>query len=143
MPNVGGLALFCDDIRLEAGGKVSYMGIYGNDMLISGPSPVLLPKLSIAAHIQIPSSLERANLKVLVLRDTDGNSEELISMEGEIERPPNIEVADNTFTQAILHLNAVPFQITKDCDVKVRAYVDGEEFKLGTLPIRFVDQSRE
>ena len=143
MRETTGIAIFCDDIRIELGGKASYMGIYGQDMIISGPRPALLPKLSIAAHIRIPSDVERAHLKVAVYRDQDGKSEELIAMEGDVERPEGMAVAPNSFTQAIVHLNAVPFQVTSDCDVKVRAYVDDVECKLGTLLIRFVDPVSE
>lgn len=143
MPEMTGLAIFCDDIRSEMGGKVSYMGIYGQDMVISGPKPTLLPKLSIAAHIQIPSEVVKARLKVSVMRSVGGTSEELVSMEGDIERPAEITVDANTFTQAIVHLNAVPFHIADDCDIKVRAFIDGKKLKLGTLPIRFIEHPHE
>jgi len=143
MREATGIAIFCDDIRLELGGKASYMGIYGQDMVIAGPKPALLPKFSIAAHIQIPSEVERAHLKVAVYREQAGETEELISMEGDIERPEGLAVGPSTFTQALVHLNAVPFQITGDCDVKVRAYIDDTECRLGTLPIRFVDPANE
>jgi hypothetical protein len=143
MRETTGIAIFCDDIRLEIGGKASYMGIYGQDMVIAGTRPALLPKLSIAAHIQIPSEVEAAHLKVAVFRDQDGETEELITVEGDIERPEGLAVSQNTFIQAIVHLNAVPFQITGDCDVKVRAYIDDAECKLGSLPIRFIDPVNE
>jgi hypothetical protein len=143
MRETTGIAIFCDDIRLELGGKTSYMGIYAQDMVIAGPKPAILPKFSIAAHINIPSDVENAHLKVAVYRDQGDETEELISMEGDIERPDNMIADDNTFIQAIVHLNAVPFQITGDCNVKVRAYIDDVECKLGTLPIRFIDPVNE
>lgn len=141
MPEIFGHAIFCDDIRFEMGGKASYMGIYGHDMTISGPKPALLPKLSIAAHIFIPSEIQSAHLRVVVTRWADGSSEELVSMEGDIQRPSTIPVSDETFTEAIVHLNAVPFRIMDDCDIRVRAYIDDKESKLGTLPIRFSSEA--
>src|ERR1700678_3948072 len=40
--------VFCDDIRLELGNKMSYMGVYsGGDLLINQPFPVGLAKFCI------------------------------------------------------------------------------------------------
>src|SRR2546429_9874940 len=40
--------LFCDDVRLEVGNKLSYMGIFQN--IIVPQVPVWLPKLAVVNH---------------------------------------------------------------------------------------------
>ncbi|QMV02550.1 hypothetical protein GHV40_14155 [Devosia sp. D6-9] len=138
MPEPYGIALFCDDIRQEVGGKASYMGIYGTDMLINGPKPALLPKLAIAAHILIPVSLARGTLDVVVNQVSGETTQELIRMTADLTEVDEMPDGDyQGFFGANFHLNAVPFQILDDCTLKVRAYVAEKEIKLGGLSIRF------
>jgi|HubBroStandDraft_6_1064221.scaffolds.fasta_scaffold319617_2 hypothetical protein len=44
-----GNVIFCDDIRQEAGGKLSLMGIYHSDMVFAAGTtfPLMLPKLGV------------------------------------------------------------------------------------------------
>lgn len=46
-------ALFCDDVRQEVNGKVTYVGVYGPDMLVTR-FPVTLPKLCVATFVSVP-----------------------------------------------------------------------------------------
>jgi hypothetical protein len=47
--------LFCDDVRQEVGGKLSYMGIYGSDMIFPPGAtpgiPILVQKLIVVVWI--------------------------------------------------------------------------------------------
>lgn len=45
-----GYSIFCDDIREEARGKVSFMGIYSGNMILYAAPPVSLPKLMVAVN---------------------------------------------------------------------------------------------
>ena len=48
-PKTGiGLYAFCDDVRLEVGNKLSYMGVFQN--IIVPQLPVWLPKLAVVNH---------------------------------------------------------------------------------------------
>src|SRR5438046_9826552 len=40
--------LFCDDVRLEVGNKLSYMGVFQN--IVVPQLPVWLPKLAVVIH---------------------------------------------------------------------------------------------
>ena len=47
-PYAWGTSIFCDDIRFEAHGKISLMGIYQRDMIFPTPKyPLSLPKFAI------------------------------------------------------------------------------------------------
>lgn len=37
--------IVCDDVRIEVGNKISYMGIYRNEIIINGPFPFRFSKL--------------------------------------------------------------------------------------------------
>src|SRR5262249_23625378 len=51
-----GYSIFCDDIRNEAGGKLSFIGCYNGVIFISGQFPLVLPKLCVHTHILSPAS---------------------------------------------------------------------------------------
>jgi hypothetical protein len=42
-----GMSIFCDDLRPEEGGKVSFMGVYRTDIILNGEFPSTLPKFVI------------------------------------------------------------------------------------------------
>lgn len=50
-----GIAIFCDDIREEIGGKVSLIGCYADDMqFINAAFPIGVPKLGIHVIARLP-----------------------------------------------------------------------------------------
>lgn len=42
-PDIYGYTIFCDDIRVEAAGKLIYIGAYGGEMILNGTLPFVLP----------------------------------------------------------------------------------------------------
>ncbi len=63
-------AIYCDDIRQEIGGKHSYMGVYGSDLVL--PSfPAAIPKLCIAMQWMTLEKhvTQEVDLKVLLGHD--------------------------------------------------------------------------
>jgi hypothetical protein len=46
-----GDVIFCDDIRMEVGNKLTFVGSYLGDMLVTQSFPVIIPKLCLAARI--------------------------------------------------------------------------------------------
>ena len=51
--------LFCDDVRLEVGNKLSYMGVFQN--IVVPQLPVWLPKLAVVNHWRGDGPLPRDN----------------------------------------------------------------------------------
>ncbi|HEU4660655.1 MAG TPA: hypothetical protein VFS63_08335 [Pseudolabrys sp.] len=49
-----GFCIFCDDIRNEAGGKLSFMGCYNAVMFVPSRLPFVLPKFCIHLHVFSP-----------------------------------------------------------------------------------------
>ena len=50
-----GITIFCDDIRFEHNGKITLVGCYGPEMLISDPLPVVLPRLGMLVQLRMPA----------------------------------------------------------------------------------------
>lgn len=116
--------IYCDDIREEVGGKVSYMGIYQGDMYI--PSlPTLLPKLCIAVNIVTSISNPFRKLSVKVEKGMEG--EELLSTgdmdlsnlttprKDENEDPGN----ENAFLIMRMAFVLSPFQVEKPTILRI------------------------
>jgi hypothetical protein len=53
--------LFCDDIRHEVGGKLSYIGVYSGGLFVRA-FPVTLPKLCLAPSGSSPPRMHRSDL---------------------------------------------------------------------------------
>jgi hypothetical protein len=50
LPEAFGHAIFCDDIRFEIGSKLTYIGVYTNNMFIHTGFPTTLPKLCFSVN---------------------------------------------------------------------------------------------
>ena len=51
-----GYSIFCDDIRSEAGGKLSFIGCYNAVMMTAQKFPLMLPKFCIHFHVFSPAT---------------------------------------------------------------------------------------
>lgn len=59
---------FCDDVRNEANGKISVMGVYRGYMAYPDQTP-FLPKFSCLVQIDMPRSAEPGVIQLKLLRD--------------------------------------------------------------------------
>ena len=59
--------VFCDDIRLERGNKISFMGVYTFDLATNVAFPVTLPKLAITVWVIADISDRPSKLEITVL----------------------------------------------------------------------------
>jgi hypothetical protein len=62
--------IFCDDIRHELGGKLSYIGVYSGRLIVPD-FPVTLPKLCVAVCALTSAERPFGNLVLRVLKDDD------------------------------------------------------------------------
>lgn len=128
-------AIYCDDVRQEAGNKLSYMGVYSTDMYVS-KLPALLPKFCVVIKAVTPIQRPFGPIQ---FRVTYGDN-----VLAELDVSPDNPAVDNQRAQedtaayvasAIVTLS--PFQI-EEADV-LRALVideDGQEFKAFGLRIQ-------
>ena len=64
-------AIFCDDIRHEAGNKLSFMGCYQDDLL-APTLPITLARLCVFATLLVPAATPIRSLSFRVVAD-EGN----------------------------------------------------------------------
>lgn len=141
---IKGFATFCDDIRQEVGGKITLVGCYTGEMTVHGEAPATLAKLGFQARLVFPAQIAPKKIDVRV--DFVPGDETLFEAtlnipEGEHKKALGRVEPDGTGDEAqfvlIQHTILSPLEIPREGRIRVRAVVDGETVKLGSLRIRF------
>lgn len=142
------VAIFCDDIREELHGKTTYVGVYGPDLLLSGPpGPVILPLLCCMVRINFdPEALP--NDVVIQLRKFDATGDQGPISAVEIPGGKNIPMpeyhpgfGDETMKiQLMAGMKISPLIVDKECTLRAIVILDGAEHRIGSLNIRRVEQ---
>ena len=125
--------IFCDDIRQEIGGKLSYIGVYGGQMFV--PSfPITLPKLCLAMSMITPVDTPFRKLAMRILKDDTQLAEGVLDetqLAGTVEASTN--VAADERKDRILALQSMfvfsPFQLEGPCTLKVRVETESGELR--------------
>jgi len=138
-----GYSIFCDDIRNEAGGKLSFIGCYNGVIFISGQFPLVLPKLCVHTHVFSPASKPFNSLVVRCYLPGDDTpfSEEAIETPRRSEQSELVaNLKTNTdaplFIVAATSLIFTPLELKSAGLLRVRALIDaGQELRLGSLRI--------
>jgi len=139
-----GYSIFCDDIRNEAGGKLSFIGCYNGVIFISSLFPVVLPRLCVHVHVVSPGGQPFSS--ILIRCYVPGTDKPIAE---ESIAPPQQEeqiklVADlgadaeaPRYIVAGASLIFAPMQLNGPGLIRVRAVIDGEtnELPLGSLRV--------
>ena len=117
----GSYTIFCDDIRMEFGNKLSYMGVYNGSLNVKAPK--ILAKISICAVLQNIKFNKDYIIKIAV----DDN--EVFS------EPVTIDKETSTQNEAIIIHDLIPFKISGDGEIKVHVSDGKKEIEIGSLEI--------
>lgn len=128
-----GMAIYCDDIRQEVGGKTTLVGIYGADMIVQGDKPVQIPMLAIALHIFIPSDFHYETAKVVVSEKEGDVVTPIFEMEVPTGPFSNGESDKDFMIKTTFSMS--PFFAKPNSQIRTRAYLDELEVKMGGLKI--------
>lgn len=124
-------ASFCDDVRIEVGDKLTFVGCYQGVMNISTQGiPALLPKLCIAVSAHTPLDDLFQKLRFRVMKD------DVLLVESEVPREQLQARTEDDPTAKFRTIAAVftisPFVVDKDCTLRVYADTErGEVVSLG------------
>lgn len=125
--------LFCDDIRHEINGKLSYIGVYSGTLFVP-VFPVTLPKLCISIKIVTSANEPLRSLTLRVLKDDEilqeivFDKEQLVSASevlaelSDEERRLRVQMPQFLLAFSPLHLDQA-------CTLRVRALADHEELR--------------
>jgi hypothetical protein len=126
--------IFCDDIRHELGGKLSYIGVYSGHLFVP-TFPVTLPKLCLSLSVITPASQPFQKLELRIFKDDEQIAEGILE---EVQLSEIIEATaegNGNFAteERVQVLNSLfmfsPFQIDGPCRLRVRAVTESEELK--------------
>ena len=129
--------IFCDDVRHELGGKLSYMGVY-NGVLFVPAFPVTLPKLCLVINVLTPAEKPFAKLVLRVLT----NEEVLIEEDFDETQYTVRENEDRLLIFPSIFVFS-PCQLDGPCILRVRAETEEGELKgpgliIGQAPAEIV-----
>ncbi|MEO6081280.1 MAG: hypothetical protein ABIQ86_16140 [Steroidobacteraceae bacterium] len=133
-------ATYCDDVRQEVGNKLSYLGVYGPNLIVQS-FPTTLVKLCCVFSVRVPTSAAPRHVIFKLLRDDDVLFEADLST-SDMKDPAIGTLADGT-DRRILTISSIAqlvgFSITQPCVLKARAIVDGKELRGGALELLAAD----
>lgn len=129
--------IFCDDIRFERGNKVSFMGLYSDELLVFAAKPARI-RFAIVAWLicDIDDSPEQ-----MTMRATGPVPGEKL-FEGIFRFPkPTVPIgSDSKKVHLRAHLQLEGLEAKDDGEIAVFVDTDAGSIRAGRLRIRFVDQ---
>lgn len=131
-----GHTIFCDDVRQEVSGKQTLVGTYGAAMYVA-EFPAILPQICcVICYREAPDSI--GNVAIRVIHEV--NDEETVMAEIAFDIPEGTKPPAEMEGPFIMRVgNFVvqlsPFSIEGPGLLKVRAFRDGDEIRLGALKI--------
>lgn len=136
-------ALYCDDVRMEVGGKVTFVGVYQSELCIQSDGPASLSKLCVVVTAQTPKEKPFNNLSLKLLKD----GEVLQAMEVPPEALREVsEMAADT-PESFYHtvgafLIMQPFLVEQSCVLRVVAESGGDSLVSPMLRVKLIPQSQ-
>ena len=135
-----GYTSICDDIRHEADGKITLVGIYGTK-LVASEFPITLPKLCFFITVNEETSAAGArDLNIYFEPEgSEGDDDRKILTSYSYEIPEEV-VSDSNGKQFSMRSNtleiiASPFRLEEEGKIRVRINIGDDEYALGALAV--------
>jgi hypothetical protein len=127
---------FCDDLRQEAGNKLSYMGVYGPNLIVPA-YPTTVPRLCCVFSLRLPATANPRRITFKLLRDDVEISVADMLATGGRRLIPELPT-DSARAQVVTISSAMQIsnlEIAQRALLTARAYVDGKELHGGQLEL--------
>ena len=147
-PDAWGYTIFCDDIRVEIGNKLTYVGTYGGRMVVPGTFPATISKfcLGVVYYQRMSKGVLPVRINVFLPGDPDEKpsvqaemppeaSQQAVESAKELASRVETEEAA-AFVTAYMQFALTPATIAQPGLIKVRAIRGDEMIRLGTMEIR-------
>lgn len=144
-PEAYGYTIFCDDIRAEVGGKITFVGMYPEAIVIHTPFPALLPKFGMFFTYMQRRETAIAPTKLIIVMPGSTEDEPSLTIDlpaesfaNELEKVAKATAAQQadkpfmTLTGPLLLTNVV---LKEPGLIRVRAVRGDELVRLGTLRV--------
>ena len=144
-PDVWGYTIFCDDIRAEVGGKLTYVGTYAGRLFVHADFPVILPKLALGIVYaqRIGAVVLPVQFQIYIPGDADDKPALVIEVPNEISEAAIRDAAafsetvgaERGFSTVIAPVTLAPFQLTQPGLFRVRAVRGDRLIRLGSMEV--------
>lgn len=141
-PDEFGHTIFCDDIRFESGGKITYVGAYDSTMFVNSDFPVVLPKFALSLFFIQKRTVFDPNIGIRVFLPGDGKENASIEgslkdvlTESEFSKLLNQAQGDKEYISLRANLICTPLVIKCEGSIKARVEKNGKLYRLGMLHI--------
>ena len=130
------LAIFCDDVRLELGNKVTLVGTYSSDMYVA-EFPIFIPKLAVSLYILRGLEDSKGPILVRLTRNGDTLMESTTSANAAWAPMRVVQEgqAASIRRSIAMHFPVPPMSVMGPCTLSLTANVEGEELIAGRLHI--------
>lgn len=128
--------IFCDDLRQEAGNKLSYMGVYGPNLIVPA-YPTTVPRLCCVFNLRLPATANPRRIVFKLFRDDVEISKAEMLATGGRRLIPELRT-ESAKHQAVMISSATRIsnlEVTQGALLTTRAYVDGTELLGGQLEL--------
>jgi hypothetical protein len=144
--DVYGYTLFCDDIRFEANGTRTLVGMYVSPMFIHANFPVTLPKFGFAITLLQRKDVFNPNVAIRIF--LPGDSDEHASIQAALGEPtpgaikneldkgqiPEV-IGERLYVAMRGNFIFAPFPIQVAGTIKVRAVIGDNIYRLGSMTL--------
>lgn len=134
-PDTFGSTIFCDDIRFEMDGKISFIGSYTGIMYIRDEFPVIIPKFGLSIQFVQSVRVYKSNLRLKVF--FPGDKDDSPSMESDWTQATMPEPPPPEGRYVIVRANFIlsPLNIVGPGHIKIRVEREGVLHGCGSLRI--------
>lgn len=138
-----GHTIFCDDVRQEVSGKQTLVGTYGSAMYVA-EFPAILPQIScVICYREDPESIGSVAIRVIhEVGDDETVMAEIAFDIPEGSKPPAEMEGPFIMREGKFVVQLSPFSIEGPGVLKVRAFRDDDEIRLGALKIDLASTMR-
>jgi hypothetical protein len=138
VPDFFGHTVFCDDIRFEMDGKLTFVGVYANGVMPTPADfPLTLPKFCFSLIFNQRKDLFVPSLGLRIF--LPGDPEENSSIQAEVngpQVPPSVgNPTDGEYSMIGSNLVLAPFTIEKPGRIRVRVLREGVLHRIGSLRV--------
>ncbi|WP_118182103.1 DUF6941 family protein [Paraburkholderia phosphatilytica] len=139
--------LFCDDIRMEVGGKSSLMGLYHGELLVP-QNPTVLPKLCVVVTVVTGSDNPFKTLSMTIASKDRLFAEQIMPADAVEQIQNHLRSSSDpedpiTRMAIILQMAISPFVVDEAFTLKVFVTADGEKLPAGRLRVNFAASAQQ
>jgi hypothetical protein len=137
-----GFTVFCDDLRQEINSKITFVGTYGDTMLVNGLLPAILPTFAMMiVYREEPESLEPVEIKIFMPGHDYDSPAQTFQIDPQADLIPP-DTGEFLMREARFYWRVPGLVIEQEGQIRVRAFRGDQEIRLGALQVTVNEEVR-